>query len=289
MNYLSSTACAKSVDWAKGSVSSSSSLSGGKFILSNSISSNDERAFNSVAQVEFDTDIKALNEVNILQSSTFTHTRHCGQSGGYSLLLKDENNQLTEINSFGVAVTVCDSGTKSMGDANIKISSDKKSVTTSIIGASSKTVDVSSLVGKWRLVIKQEATTTLKDSSYSINTQITNIERIGAIAQPIAPTIPVPPKPAAKSTSSFLSQIQSSITSLFSLFSVIGPASFTTGTPQTFSAERNVVIDNNKDDGTFTYQYANWVLAKSDGTILTEGIWEEIPNGIYSKNFQVTL
>ena len=232
-----------------------------------------------------DVNIKELDGLKIF-STTSGNGRARG-SGVMTMVLKDELGNRIEL--AGIAGGGGQSAsTWGWGGIKLEISRDKKTVTSFIGESVAKVSDVSSLTGNlWNL----ETIFAVKaDGSFGGVTQNT-VFTLVKIEKFLAP-IPQPPKPSFKPTNSFMSNIQPKVKSLFgiqSLFAITGVSSTQTGQESSYSATRSVIIDNDFSDETFTYQYGNYILANKEGNILVEGSWEEIPNGVYNKDFKVTI
>ena len=147
--------------------------------------------------------------------------------------------------------------------------------------------------GKLRLLIRQTSASSggFKGEGTSIETKIYSITGTGPITVINPPVIPSPTKVLFSPTSKYNSQIKSSIKEFLGvgIFSIFGPLSINPKDTVSYHADFQVPIDNNFQDKTFTYQYANWILTDNIGNVLTEGNWEEIPSGVYSKDFTINI
>ena len=124
----------------------------------------------------------------------------------------------------------------------------------------------------------------------------TNQECINNICtqkQIVAPSPTITQKP---SFVNFLSAIGNWISDLFkNIFSgtsesIIGAKNVLPNSVQTYQISLNTTTpDSNYSDGSYQVQYSNWALVNTNNTIVQQGEWETITNGIYNKNITITV
>jgi len=256
--------------------------------LSNSITIIKDRSEKSSSgEVLFDYNIRQFDTVDI-KFDTVTHYGRCSGGSKLDFFVVDDSNNRFEITSKGDNPSGCDSGGLTFSDITIKISPDKKQ-----IEAYGKTTSFENAEGKLRLLIRQTSASSggFKGEGTSIETKIYSITGTGPITVINPPVIPSPTKVLFSPTSKYNSQIKSSIKEFLGvgIFSIFGPLSINPKDTVSYHADFQVPIDNNFQDKTFTYQYANWILTDNIGNVLTEGNWEEIPSGVYSKDFTINI